>query len=91
MQWDSSEFAGFIDNKTSKSKPWLPVHPNYHDVNVENQKKFERSTLKFYKELVELRQHPTFAHGSFNSTVINDNVFAYVRLVRIFISLFADI
>lgn len=66
-------------NVSEEVKPWLPVHPNYREVNVALQKKFKRSTLKFYKELLQLRKEDTFAYGSFNSSVINDNVFAYVR------------
>lgn len=61
------------------AKPWLPLHPNYRDVNVETQKKDERSTFKYYKELLELRKHDTFVYGTYNSTVVDDKVLAYVR------------
>lgn len=63
----------------STVKPWLPVHPNYKDVNVELQQLTPRSTLNFYKRLVQLRKEDTFASGLYESTVLNDNVFAYVR------------
>lgn len=66
-------------NVSKVDKPWLPVHPNYRDLNVALQKKFERSTLKFYKTLLQLRKNDTFAYGSFDSRVVNENVFAYVR------------
>lgn len=79
FQWDDSEYAGFILKKSETIKPWLPIHPNYRDINVKNQEKAKRSTLKFYKDLLEIRKHDTFAYGSFNSTVINGNVFAYAR------------
>lgn len=67
-----------INDKTNK-KPWLPVHPNYVELNVALQKDFQRSTLKFYEQLVELRKRNTFAHGTFKSSILNENVFAYVR------------
>lgn len=63
----------------SEKKPWLPIHPNYRDVNLANQQNSKRSTYKYYKELLELRKSETFAHGSFESEVINEGVFAYVR------------
>lgn len=78
MQWDSSKWAGF---SSGNKKPWLPVHDNYVDVNVALQKGFTRSELKYYKQLGELRKEPTFAHGSFESKLLNGNVFAYVRYV----------
>lgn len=79
-QWDSSKYAGFMSADAPEDiKPWLPVHPNYKEVNVALQKGFKRSTFKFYKQLLELRKMETFARGTFNSWVLNENVLAYVR------------
>ncbi|XP_031625656.1 maltase A1-like [Contarinia nasturtii] len=79
MQWDGSKrFAGFMPTNGS-SKPWLPVNKNYKKLNVVRQRKLVRSTLNFYKKLVQLRKRPAFASGTFTSIVINDSVFAYVR------------
>lgn len=60
MQWDASAHAGF-----SKSKPWLPLHPNYPERNVENQLRDRDSLLNFYKSLLILRRkEPVLVHGS---------------------------
>lgn len=82
FQWSSSHNAGFMP-ADAVTKPWLPIHPNYKDVNVALHKTFNRSTLKFYKRLVELRQTDTFVHGTFESWVLNENVFAYVRYLKV--------
>lgn len=78
FQWDATKFAGFMPENASK-KPWLPIHPNAKELNVAAQKDQPRSTLNFYKQLLQLRKDDTFAYGSYVSNVLNDNVFAYVR------------
>lgn len=60
------------------AKPWLPIHPNYIDVNVEVQQKASHSTLKYYKQLAQLRKQPAFSR-LYGSKVFNDNVFGYFR------------
>lgn len=76
FQWDDTENAGFSD---TTGKTWLPVHPNYKELNLVNQKKFRRSTFKYYKQLSELRKEHTMIDGDFVSSVINDNVLMYTR------------
>jgi len=62
MQWDASLNAGF-----SKGKPWLPLHPDYRERNVQAQLRDKDSLLNFYKRLLALRrQHPVLTRGSFN-------------------------
>ena len=51
MQWDASPQAGF-----GKSRPWLPVHPNYTMRNVAAQLKQVDSLLNVYKRLIALRR-----------------------------------
>lgn len=74
MQWNSKDFAGF-----STSKTWLPINPDYIYENVKDMESDSKSTMKFYKQLSELRKHDTFVSGSFESKVINEHVLAYVR------------
>jgi oligo-1,6-glucosidase/alpha-glucosidase len=50
MQWSSDKNAGF-----SKHSPWLPIHANYLDCNVEEQSKDSNSILNFHKSLLKLR------------------------------------
>ncbi len=50
MQWDASENAGF-----SSATPWLPVHDDYQQVNVEAETADPTSPLSWYRRLAELR------------------------------------
>lgn len=76
FQWDDSKWAGFSEGET---RPWLPVHPNYRELNLVQQKNATRSVFKFYKQLIELRKEKTFQHGLFQSLLFDDQVLAYVR------------
>lgn len=60
-------------------RPWLPIHPNYVDLNVEVQLNEKRSTLKYYKNLTQIRKNPAFTNGGYESKVLGNNVFSYVR------------
>lgn len=56
MQWDKSHNAGF-----SSGTPWMPVHPNYKEVNTET----SQELLKLYKKLIRLRhEEEDIAQGS---------------------------
>ncbi|MGF1495861.1 MAG: alpha-glucosidase [Elainellaceae cyanobacterium] len=54
MQWDDSAHAGFSFGK--EVEPWLPVHPNYSEVNVESELEDPGSILNFYRQLIRVRQ-----------------------------------
>lgn len=75
-QWDDSKYAGFSNGTTDT---WLPVHPNYVWLNLKNQKSFKRSTYKYYKELMTLREDHVLIDGTFEPIVLDGNVLAYVR------------
>ncbi|XP_055710287.1 maltase 2-like [Phlebotomus papatasi] len=77
MQWDSSQNAGFSLSPTT----WLPVHPDYPQNNLAQQKAAERSTYKLYKELVNLRVDHALEYGDFRSVALG-SVFAYSRNVE---------
>ncbi len=60
MQWNSSTAAGFSTNPNT----WLPVAPNYKQVNVEAQVHDPDSMLNWYKKLIALRRsHPALHDG----------------------------
>ena len=60
MQWSSGKNAGF-----SSDSPWLPLHPDWPDRNVENHEKGPESLLNFYKGLIALRKsEPVLLKGS---------------------------
>jgi len=51
MQWNDGLNAGFTN-----AKPWLPVHNNYKNKNVELQMKESKSILNLYCKLIEIRK-----------------------------------
>jgi alpha-glucosidase len=61
MQWDATEFAGF-----GAARPWLKVHPNHGQRNVQAQTDEANSLLNFYKKLLHVRKAtPTLQKGLF--------------------------
>ncbi len=55
MQWDDSVHAGFSFGKAVE--PWLPVHPNYKDINVEAAQANPDSIWHFYRRLIYIQRH----------------------------------
>jgi alpha-glucosidase len=51
MQWDASPNAGF-----SGSRPWLPVHPDFVQRNVDSQRADPGSLFNFTRRLLHLRK-----------------------------------
>jgi len=61
MQWSDEAYAGF-----STIKPWLPVHPNYHQRNAAAQHEDAKSMLNFTRELIHLRkEYSALRRGEF--------------------------
>lgn len=75
FQWDSSVNGGF----STSNKTWLPVSPNYTDVNVETELLATKSYLKIYMELLKLRQTNTFKNGNLTTKALSDNVLGILR------------
>lgn len=75
FQWSAEKNAGF----SNADKTWLPVHPNYEELNLESQMSAEKSHYKIYKELVDLRKQEVLKHGRTRLEVLNRNVFAIIR------------
>ncbi|XP_052563693.1 maltase 2-like [Culex pipiens pallens] len=75
FQWNDGKNAGFSSGEST----WLPVNPNYVDLNLEKQKQAERSHYKTYQELVKLRKHETFRKGSIQMIPYNEQVVTFVR------------
>lgn len=56
MQWDTSPNAGF-----TSGKPWMPIHPDYKEVNTEK----SQELIDLYKVLIHLRhEEEDIARGS---------------------------
>lgn len=79
MQWSDGENAGF-----TTGTPWLPVNPNYTEINVKEQEGRPDSVLNFYRKLTALKKSPTyketFTYGEFVPDHEDlDGIFAYHR------------
>jgi alpha-glucosidase len=77
MQWNSSTAAGFSTNANT----WLPVAPDYQQVNVEVESKQSDSMLNWYKKLIALRRTNAALHdgGMKMLNAGNDQVIAWTR------------
>lgn len=76
-QWDGTAYAGF--KEAIGSPPWIQVHPNYRELNLELQKAAPKSFYKLYKQLSQFRNDPVFVNGLFESHAFNGDVFAFKR------------
>lgn len=76
MQWNSSVHGGF-----SLAEPWLPVNPNYREINVEQQLQDEDSIFHFYQKLIRLRkENPVMVYGDFQLVSETEGpVIAFIR------------
>ena len=76
MQWNDEANAGF-----TTGQPWLPVNPNYTQINAQAALQDPDSVFWYYKKLVELRKsYAVFAQGDF--TLLEENhphLFVYQR------------
>ena len=76
MQWNDEANAGF-----TTGKPWLPVNPNYTQINAQVALQDPDSVFWYYKKLIELRKsYAVFAQGDF--TLLEENhphLFVYQR------------
>lgn len=77
FQWDATTSAGFSTN----TKTWLPVAENYRDVNVDAELAADRSHLKCYAQMMQLRKENTFRSGTVTVKAVDNNVLVIVRYV----------
>lgn len=77
MQWDATKNAGF----SSAEKTWLPVHENYHIINVEIEDRDEDSLLNTIKTLMKIRNtHRSLQEGSLKLMEnLPEDVLGYTR------------
>jgi alpha-glucosidase len=80
LQWDGSENAGF-----STGRPWMRVHDDYPEVNIERQRGKGNSPLTFWTRMLRFRKRfaALFTHGIFRE-FDHDNkaVFTYTKEVQ---------
>lgn len=77
MAWHGGTNGGFNDGAT----PWLPLHSDYKRINLEEDKKQEKSIFAYYKRLISLRSSTNaLIYGEFHDlTSEARNYFAYSR------------
>ena len=74
MQWAATERAGFSDGM-----PWLPLPADSVSVNVARERDDPTSMLSLYRSLLELRNEPALAVGSYAPMAAAGSVLAYLR------------
>ena len=76
MQWTSGKNAGF-----TTGTPWMPVNPNYPQINAEAALADPESVFYHYQKLIRLRKtYDVFRDGAFTLLCPEDErVFAYSR------------
>lgn len=78
MHWDASEHAGF-----TCGTPWLPVNPNYPEINARAAVEDPHSVYHHYRRLIELRRaHRVIRQGHFELIdPDNESIAAYTRRI----------
>ncbi len=79
MQWTAGENAGFTTGTS-----WMPVNPNYREINAEAALADPDSIFYYYQKLIALRKsNAVFRDGTFTLLCPGDEaVFAYTRDTR---------
>lgn len=76
MQWGKGENADF----TSGNETWLPVNPNYPEINVEVEETDPDSILSFYRQLIQFRkEEPALIYGTFEPIKTKGSIMAFYR------------
>ena len=61
VQWDDSPNAGF-----TTGKPWMPINPNYKQINARAEILNENSIFNHYRKLIAFRKkHPVAVYGAY--------------------------
>jgi glycosidase len=75
MQWDSSLYAGF-----SSGKPWIKIHENAAEVNVQRATQQEHSMLNTYQALIALRnKEKVLQYGTYKKLERQKNLILFTR------------
>ncbi|MCD8014560.1 MAG: alpha-glucosidase [Lachnospiraceae bacterium] len=82
MQWSDEPYAGFTEGS-----PWMPVNPNFKEINVKREEADEKSVLAFYKKMIRLRRKSEYkeaiVYGFFEGIETNEaEDFIYKRIAE---------
>ena len=75
MQWSADKNAGFTDGK-----PWLKLHPNYTEVNVQNDEADADGVSAFFKKINAFKKSSdVLKDGSFKEIYSGRSVYVFER------------
>ncbi|MCD8511679.1 MAG: alpha-glucosidase [Bacillus sp. (in: Bacteria)] len=76
VQWSGDAHGGFTEGE-----PWIPVNPNYPEINAEKVLEDKKSIFYYYQNLIELRkEHPVIVYGKYELLMKEDEqIYAYTR------------
>ncbi|MEO6133237.1 MAG: alpha-amylase family glycosyl hydrolase [Saprospiraceae bacterium] len=75
MQWNADSFAGF-----SAKKPWIKIHEDYEEINVEMQMEDSTSIWNGYKTLISLRNgEKALQYGEYEELTYSDDRISFTR------------
>lgn len=75
MQWSAEEGAGF-----TSGKPWLKIHPNYTEVNVESDLASDDGIIDYFKRFNAYRKSSeVLKNGNFKEIFAGRTVYAFER------------
>lgn len=79
MQWDDSPQAGF-----TAGTPWIPVNPNYREINAKSETANPASVFHYYKKLIALRkENPIMVYGKYELLLEeSEELFVYTRTLE---------
>lgn len=75
FQWDATMNAGF----STSNRTWLPVNPNYKQLNLATQKASAVSHYSIFKKLVALKKQPIMNASDMEVMVIDEDIVGVVR------------
>jgi alpha-glucosidase len=75
LQWDGTTNAGF-----SPAEPWLPVSPDFTELNLDRQRRDEASVYNLFRRLIRLRRKShAVTSGSYHPIGASGELLLYVR------------
>ncbi|MDO9153619.1 MAG: alpha-glucosidase [Paludibacter sp.] len=76
MQWNAMDYAGF-----SSGNPWIKVHENYRNTNVQKLLQHRNSILNIYKSLISIRNsEKALMFGNYEKLECNKNRIEFTRV-----------
>jgi trehalose-6-phosphate hydrolase len=75
MQWNNGSHAGF-----TTGKPWIKIHDNAREINVESAQKNPESMLAVYKAMIGLRnKEKALQYGAYKKLTYKNDCILFTR------------